>query len=213
MNQNVLRKLSYGVYVVTTWVDGKPTGCVANSIMQVTSEPATFAVSINHDNYTHECIKKTDKFAINILAETSDPSLIGKFGFKSGRDTYKFEGVDYTVEGKLPVLSGTCGYIVCDVVDRMETTTHTVFLGKLIECDLFGDKPQMTYDYYHKVIKGSAPKTAPTYVEGLDNAAKPTSTKKYRCTVCNYVYEGDSLPEDYVCPICGVGPDLFEEVE
>ena len=211
MNNNIITKLSYGVYIVTTWSDGKPVGCVANSIMQVTAEPATFAVSINHDNFTNACIKDIKKFAISVLAESSDPKLIGTFGFKSSREVDKFDGVDYSVQSRLPVLNDSCGYIVCDVIDKMETDTHTVFLGKLVAADSFGSKTQMTYDYYHKVIKGGAPKTAPTYVE-QDRTEKPQSGKKYRCTICGYVYEGDEVPDDYLCPICGVGKDLFEEI-
>ncbi len=84
MNKNVFHKLSYGVYVVSTWDDGRPTGCTANSAMQITSSPVTIAVSINHDNYTNHCINETGRFAVSILAEDSDPSIIGTFGFKSG---------------------------------------------------------------------------------------------------------------------------------
>ncbi len=91
MNKHTFHKLSYGVYVITSWGDGgKPTGCTANSAMQVTSKPATVAVSINHDNYTNECIKNSGRFAINILGEQSDPFIIGNFGFKSGKDEDKF---------------------------------------------------------------------------------------------------------------------------
>lgn len=212
MNNEILKKLSYGVYIVTTWTEGRPTGCVANSIMQVTAEPATFAVSINRDCFTNACIRDIGKFAISIIAESSNPKLIGTFGFKSGRDTDKFEGVDYSVKSRLPVLNDSCGYIVCDVIDSMETETHTVFLGKLVDCDTFGDKMPMTYDYYHRVVKGSAPKSAPTYI-AAQPTEKPKGAKKYRCTICGYVYEGDDIPDDYVCPICAVGKDLFEEVE
>lgn len=210
-NNNIATKLSYGVYVVSTWTEGKPTGCIVNSIMQVTSKPATFAISVNHSNFTNECIKKSGKFAISVLAETAKPSVIGTFGFKSGRDTDKFEDVPYTVEGKLPVLTDSCGYIVCDVINTMETSTHTVFLGELRASGQYGDKQPMTYDYYHKVIKGKAPEAAPTYIEAAADAnVKPA--KKFRCTLCGYVYEGDELPADYVCPVCGVGPELFEEI-
>ena len=89
MNKNVFRQLSYGVYVITTWKEGEPTGCIANSVMQITSSPATIAVSINHDNYTNHCIKEVEKFAVSILSEKSDPSLIGQFGFQSGKEVNK----------------------------------------------------------------------------------------------------------------------------
>ncbi len=214
MNIKTAEKLSYGVYIVTAWIDGKPTGCVANCVMQVTAEPATFAVSINRDSFTNECIKKTGKFAVSILAETSAPSLIGTFGFKSGRDTDKFADIDYAVKAKMPVINDTCGYIVCDVIDTMETATHTVFLGDLKDADLFGDKKPMTYEYYHKVIKGKAPKSAPTYVaDDEPQSAEKKPMRKFKCDICGYVYEGEELPSDYVCPICGVGPDMFTEIK
>lgn len=214
MNTDIFRKLSYGVYVVTAWSDGKPMGCVANCVMQITSEPATFSVSINHDNFTHKCIKNTGKFAVSVLAETTDPKIIGTFGFKSGKDIDKFENVGYTVEDRLPVLTDSCGYLVCDVINTMETATHTVFLGELKAAGQFGDKRQMTYDYYHKVIKGSSPKNAPTYLpQEHTNAEEGKPKRKFRCEICGYEYEGDELPEDYACPICGVGPEHFTEVK
>ena len=93
MNQSAFHKLSYGVYVVSTWDNGRPTGCTANSAMQITSTPATIAVSINHNNYTNKCISETGKFAISILAEDSNPSIIGTFGFKTGKESDKFAEV------------------------------------------------------------------------------------------------------------------------
>ncbi len=164
MNSSTFHKLSYGVYVVSTWDNGRPTGCTANSAMQITSSPATIAVSINHDNYTNKCINETGKFAISILAEDSEPSIIGTFGFKSGKDVDKFAEVKYSVKDYMPVVSDSCGYIVCDVIDKMETATHTVFLGEVKGAELFGDREAMTYTYYHKVIKGKSPKNAPTYI-------------------------------------------------
>lgn len=164
MNRNAFFKLSYGVYVVSTWDEGRATGCTANSAMQITSEPATIAVSINHDNYTNECIQKVGKFAISILGEHTDPSIIGTFGFRSGRDFNKFDEVQQTVKGYLPVVADACAYIVCEVIDKMETDTHTVFLGKVTDADLLKDDDPMTYAYYHNVIKGKSPKNAPTYI-------------------------------------------------
>ncbi len=213
MNQNTLHKLSYGVYVVSTWDQGRPTGCTANSAMQITSSPATIAVSINHNNYTNQCIKDTNKFAISILAEDSQPSIIGTFGFKSGREADKFVEVKYTVEDHMPVVSDSCGYIVCDVIDKMETATHTVFLGEVKGAEMFGDREAMTYAYYHKVIKGKSPKNAPTYIpEEEEKKAEEGKKRKFKCEVCGYVYEGEELPADYKCPVCGMGADRFKEV-
>lgn len=165
MNKNAFRQLSYGVYVISTWDEGRPTGCTANSAMQITSDPATIAVSINHDNYTNKCIQESGRFAISILGENSNPGIIGTFGFKSGRDNNKFDEVQSVIKGFLPVVADACAYIACEVIDKMETETHTVFLGKVTDADVLKADDPMTYAYYHNVIKGKSPKAAPTYIE------------------------------------------------
>lgn len=213
MDTNIFRKLSYGVYIISTWDNGRPTGCTANSAMQITSSPATIAVSINHDNYTNHCIQETGKFAVSVLAEGSDPSIIGTFGFHSGKEINKFEAVSYSVEEYMPVISDSCGYIVCNVIDKMETSTHTVFLGEVVGGEVFGNKEAMTYAYYHKVVKGKSPKNAPTYLpEEPEDKAQEEKLHKFKCEVCGYIYEGEALPENFVCPICGVGADKFDKI-
>lgn len=215
MNTKVLRSLSYGVYVVSTLDGERPTGCVANSTMQITSSPATIAVSINHDNYTNECISKSGMFAVSILSESSDPSLIGHFGFQSGRDVNKFDTVSYEMKSGLPVLTDSCGYLVCKVVDKMETSTHTVFLGEAVDGDTFSSAPAMTYAYYHNVIKGKSPKAAPTYIPEEDEK-KPEAApqQKWVCTICGYIYDGETpfeeLPDSYTCPLCKQPKSKFE---
>jgi flavin reductase (DIM6/NTAB) family NADH-FMN oxidoreductase RutF/rubredoxin len=208
VNNNIFRNLSYGVYVVSTLDGTRPTGCVANSIMQITSSPATFAVSMNHDNYTNACIKKTGKFAISILSEQSTSDLIGIFGFQSGKDVNKFEGVDAFEQEGLPIVSDSCGYIVCKVIDQMETSTHTVFLGEAVAADTLKEEEPMTYAYYHKVVKGKSPKNAPTYIE------ETNAEGKWVCSICGYEYNGEvpfeELPEDFVCPLCKQPKSRFE---
>ncbi len=204
MDKKVFRNLSYGVYVVTSKSDDKKVGCIANSAMQVTSNNPTIAVSINHDNYTNKVIKETKKFGLSILKETTDPKIIGEFGFKSSKDTDKFENVSYEEMDGIPVISDSCGKMICKVIDMMETETHTVFLGEVIEADGYTNDNPMTYKYYHEKLKGTSPKNAPTYEEekGVkqENVSK---TKKWKCKICGYVYEGESVPEDFICPICG----------
>lgn len=211
MNKNAFRNLSYGVYVISTWDQGRPTGCTANSAMQITSDPATIAVSINHDNYTNKCIQDTGKFAVSILGEHSDPSIIGTFGFQSGKEVNKFDSVSYEVRGFLPVVMDSCAYIVCEVTDKMETSTHTVFLGKVIDCDVLKKDDPMTYAYYHNVVKGKSPKAAPTYLPEEETAAP--EKERYVCKVCGYVYEGEvpfeELPDDYTCPVCKQPKSVF----
>ena len=211
MNKNVFRNLSYGVYIISTLDGGRSTGCVANSIMQITSEPATIALSMNHDNFTNSCIAASGKFAVSILSETSASSLIGQFGFQCGKDVDKFDGVGFTVKEGLPVIDDSCGYIVCNVIDTMETSTHTVFLGEVIDGDILGDAPAMTYAYYHNVVKGKSPKNAPTYLP--EDKEESGDGEKWVCSVCGYVYDGptpfEELPDSYKCPVCGQGKDKF----
>lgn len=210
MNSNAFRNISYGVYVISTWDGERPTGCTANSAMQITSEPATIAISINHANYTNQCIEKSGRFAISILAETSDSSIIGTFGFQSGKDVNKFDSVKYEIKDDMPIVSEGCAYITCEVINKMETDTHTVFLGKVLGADVLSEENSMTYAYYHKVVRGKSPKNAPTYIAEEKEEA---SSVKYVCSVCGYVYSGDvpfeELPEDYTCPICGKPKSVF----
>lgn len=216
MNTKIFRNMSYGVYIVGTMDGNRPTGCVANSIMQITSSPATVAASINHDNYTNQCIEKSGYFSFSILAENSPAELIGQFGFQSGKNVDKFDGVDFEMAGNVPVIKNTCGYVVCKVIDKMETATHTVFLGEVVDAHVYeGNGPEMTYGYYHKVVKGKSPKNAPTYLpEENETPAveKAEGSVKYVCSVCGYVYEGDPLPDGFTCPICKQGADKFKKV-
>ena len=213
MNTKIFRNMSYGVYIVGTMDGDRPTGCVANSVMQITSSPATIAASINHDNYTNECIEKAGVFSFSILSEASPADLIGKFGFQSGKEINKFDGVDFELVSGAPVLKQTCGYVVCKVVDKMETSTHTVFLGEVIAAEVYDTSvPEMTYSYYHKVVKGKSPKNAPTYLPEEEEAPKQ-AVSKCVCQICGYVYEGDELPADFICPICKQGADKFKKVD
>ena len=210
INKNAFRSMSYGVYIVSTLDGERPTGCVANSAMQITSEPATIAVSINHDNYTNACIEKTGKFAISILTEQSDPGLIGIFGFQSGKDVNKFDVLKAVVKEGLSVVTDACSYLVCKVINKMETATHTVFLGEVIAADVLKDEDAMTYAYYHKVVKGKSPKNAPTYIAEEEPVQKE---EKWVCGICGYEYRGeipfDEVPEQFVCPVCKQPKSVF----
>ncbi len=214
MNNNILRDLSYGVYIISTLDGDRATGCVANSAMQITSSPATIAVSINHDNFTNECIRKSGRFSVSILSQESDPGLIGTFGFQSGKDVDKYEKVEHEVVENVPVIKDSCGYMVCELKDSFETSTHTIFIGEIVEGDVYSNVEPMTYAYYHKVVKGKSPKNAPTYIP--DEKEESAESKViYQCSICGYIYEGstpfEQLPEDYVCPICKQPKSVFEK--
>ena len=207
MNKKVLRNLSYGVYAVSALGENRMSGCIANSIMQITSSPATLAVSMNHDNYTHECIEKSGMFAVSILSEKTDPNIISQLGFQSSRDVDKFMNVPFITKHNIAVVDDACGYLVCKVIDKKETP--------------------MTYAYYHNIIKGKSPKNAPTYqpedLDTVDSASSDSSITssnssgngKWVCSICGYVYDGDipfeELPDTFVCPICKQGKDKFKQ--
>ncbi len=220
MNINALNKLSYGVYIVSAMDGTRPTGCVANSTMQITSSPATIAVSINHGNYTNDCIRKTGKFSVSVLGEHSSADLIGTFGFRSARDINKYSGVEHETHCDVPVVADCCAWMVFSLTGSYETSTHTVFFGILEDAEIVSDDTPMTYAYYHNVIKGKSPKTAPTYIEDAPAApaspevAAPAASGIMVCDICKYEYTGDipfdELPDDWTCPICGMGKSVFK---
>ena len=164
MNNNVFRNLSYGVYIVSCKNGDKYTGCTVNSVMQITSSPATIALSVNKDNYTNSCICEHKKFAVSILSEKSNPLAIGTFGFRSGRDFEKFSFIEHIFKNDLPVVKDACCYLICEIQEKVETSTHTLFIANVIDGDILNNETPMTYAYYHNVIKGTSPKTAPTFI-------------------------------------------------
>jgi flavin reductase (DIM6/NTAB) family NADH-FMN oxidoreductase RutF/rubredoxin len=234
MNKNALQKISYGVYVITSQFDGKLNGQIANTVVQITAEPCTIAVSLNKLNLTHELVTKSRFFGISILSEEAPMQFIGQFGFKSGRDIDKFKGINYKagVTSSPIVLDYTTSYLECEVINSMDAGTHTIFLGRVVDAEIVSDAPVMTYAYYHLVKGGKSPKTAPTYIE-TSQEVKPEKKEgktmtKYRCTVCGYEYvpeQGDpdggiapgtafeDIPDSWVCPVCGAAKSEFEKVD
>lgn len=163
MDKNILRNLSYGVYAVSTLDGDRAVGCIANSIIQVSYD--TVAVSMNLNNFTHGCLEKTKKFGISILGEDVEMNTIAFLGFQSGRDKNKFEHIDTLDVDGMSIIKNSVGYLICEVVDKLDVDTHTIFIGKIVDGAVLNpDKPPMTYAYYHKVKKGNSPKNAPTYL-------------------------------------------------
>ena len=230
MNSKTLHKISYGLYVICSKNGEKMNGQIANALFQVTAEPATIAVSINKQNLTHEYIEKSNFFTVSILSENTPMGFIGNFGFKSGRDIDKFKDVEYQLgKDKVPlVLDNALACIEAKVIDKIDVGTHTIFIGRVEDADILSEDKPMTYEYYHKVKGGVSPKTAPTYSSMVDKETKKEEEKmdKYVCKVCGYVYDpekGDpdggiapgtnfeDIPDDWVCPVCGVGKEEFEK--
>ncbi len=232
MNRTALQQCSYGVYIISAQGSGKLNGQIANTVCQVTSDPATVSVCINKQNLTHELISGSRAFSVSILAEETPMQFIGRFGFKSGRDTDKFEGISYRMgPSKSPiVLDHATSYMDCELAGSMDAGTHTIFLGRVVDAEVVGDGRPMTYEHYHNVKGGKSPKTAPTYAGagGDDTTEKKGETMaSYKCNICGYVYdpaEGDpdtgigagtafeDLPYSWVCPTCGAAITEFEKM-
>ena len=229
MNQKTLHKISYGLYVVSSIKDNKKNGQIANALFQVTSEPPTVAISINKQNLTHDYIEKSKVFTISILPENTPMKFIGTFGFKSGRDIDKFNGINCIFgKTKAPIVKDySLGFIECKVIDKIDVGTHTIFCGNVIDAEVLSDENPMTYEYYHNVKGGFSPKTAPTYYSAVDKKNKEEKKMdKYVCDVCGYVYnpeKGDpdngvqpgtsfeDIPNDWVCPVCGAPKTSFNK--
>lgn len=234
MDLKTLHMISYGMYVVSSKSGNSYNGQIVNTVFQLTSEPATVAISINKQNLTHEFISKSKVFAVSILDEQTPMSFIGVFGFKSGREMNKFKEVKYKlgIIGTPVIMENTVGFLEAEVVNTIDVDTHTLFIGRLVDAEIIGQGSPMTYEFYHQVKKGTAPKTAPTYLKEVNgnnriiNKKEDNKMKKYVCSICGYVYDpevGDpdggiapgtafeDIPDDWVCPVCGVGKDQFEE--
>lgn len=203
MDKEVFKDINYGMYIVSAKDENK-VGCVINTLTQITSENPTISISVNKDNYTNQIINNTKKFIVSILSEKIDPNIISKFGFQSSRNVDKFKDIDYEIVDDIPVLlKDVCGYMVCDVIEEVDVGTHTLFIAKVSKAKKVSNLAPMTYKYYHEVIKGKAPKTAPTYIEEV-------KTNTWVCDICGYVHEGP-VPDDFICPICGVDASHFKQ--
>lgn len=213
MNPSVLYNLTYGLYVLGAFKDGRAVGCVISTCFQVTSENPLLVVSINKNNYTLEAIRDNKCFSLSIVAEDTNPEIIGKFGFFTSRDIDKYADFGFEVKGYVPCVNGKfAGRLLLEAEQFTDCGTHVLVLARLIDT-VDGTGIPMTYAYYHRVIKGKAPKNAPTY-QKEESTAEPKTECRYECQVCHYVAEMEGeLPEDYKCPICGVGRSSFKKID
>ena len=165
MNTKALHQISYGMYIVSSRKGDRINGQTCNTVIQVSSEPPIISACINKANLTHDFIDNSGVFAVSILSQDTPLSLIGRFGFKSGREVDKFEGIDYKLgETKAPiVLDNTLAYLEAKVINSVDVGTHTVFIGELVGAESIQEGEPMTYAYYHQVKRGTTPKTAPSY--------------------------------------------------
>ena len=200
MDNKVLFNIGYGLYVLTANEGEKDNGCIINTVMQVTSDPLQIAIAVNKKNYTNEMIQRTKKFNVSILSESSKFEIFKHFGFQSGRDVDKFASFYDTKRspnGVLYITQNTNSYMSAYVKQEIDLGTHTLFIAQLVAAEILSEEPTVTYTYYQNNIK-----------------PKPQKTEKkgWICKICGYIYEGEYLPPDFICPICKHSAADFEKI-
>lgn len=202
MDNQAMFALSYGLFVVTARDGDKDNGCITNTVGQVTSSPNRISLTVNKLNYTHDMIVHSGQFNVSVLSENATFDLFQRFGFQSGRNTDKFagfSGVRRTVNGLYYVTVGVSAWLSAKVVQSIDLGSHTMFIADVTDGGMLSLVPSATYTYYQAHIK-----PAPV---------KPTTAKPaWRCKICGYIYEGEVLPADFVCPICKHGAADFEKI-
>jgi len=200
MDSKALFKIGYGLYVLTAKDEQKDNGCIINTVMQVTSDPCRIAIAVNKLNYTNQMIQKNKKFNISVLSEDANFDIFKHFGFQSGANVDKFlsfNDAKRSLNGLLYITKNTNAYMSAYVQQEIDLGTHTLFIAQLVASDVLSDVPTVSYDYYQKNIK-----------------PKPENVKKsgWRCKICGYIYEGEELPPDFICPLCKHGAADFEKI-
>ena len=195
-NKKITRKITQGMYVLTT----KDGGCIVDAVSQISAgDNPLVAVAVMKNNYTNELMKNNDTFALSVIGKDTNPEIIKTFGFNSMRDINKFENIDITNIDGINIINNTLGYMICEKIDSIDNDTHTLFIGKLIEADLFKDKEAMSYTYYQE------------HKDELLKVTTDNGKTAWICSVCGYIYYGDELPDDFECPICGVNKTFFDK--
>ncbi|MBQ4478469.1 MAG: flavin reductase [Bacteroidales bacterium] len=201
--QEVLSKIGYGLYVLTAKEGEKDNGCIINAVSQITSgNPTMVSIAVNKLNYTHDMILRTSEFNVSMLTEATPFYVFEHFGFQSGKTVNKFENCSTelrTQNGILYLPKFINGVFSGKVRQTIDLSTHTLFVAEVVETLAISDDPSLSYAYYQKNIKPQP---------------QPQTEKKggWRCKICGYVYEGEELPADFVCPWCKHGPEDFEPI-
>ncbi len=194
---NAMHNITYGLYIVTA-NERKMNGCVANTLIQHTTEPNQITITLNKNNHTTEMIKQTKKFNVSMLDKTTTFDIIKRFGFSSGKDTDKFDGFDgyKMADNNIAYITlGTNAYISCEVTAEVDLGTHIMFYANVVSEEVISKEESLSYAEYHKSVKPKAEAKKGVWV----------------CKICGYVYEGDELPEDFICPLCKHDSSYFEK--
>lgn len=223
IDTKAFRSLSYGLYIVTAVSEDRHAGCVVNTFSQVTSKPAQASIAINKENATTDVIFSAGQFEVSVLSQDAPMELIGRFGFHSSADADKFADtrIAQDAAGVPYVAEHAVAHFRVRVKETMDLGTHVLIMGEVEESSVLSSDEPMTYAYYHQVKGGKTPPKASSYeapessspmpADDGDQGAAPRVA--WRCTICGHVEYVDELPDDFVCPICGVGKEMFERIE
>lgn len=190
MDKQAMYQLTYGLFILTAKEGEKDNGCIVNTVTQVTTDPNRIMVAVNKNNLTHDMIVNTGVFNVSVLTENSKFETYKHWGFQSGKNVDKLESIVYerADNGLVYIAEETNAMISAKVVSMTDLGTHTLFLADVTDAKMISKEPSVTYSYYQKNIK-QAP-------------ADAGKKKGFICVVCGYIYEGDTLPADFICPVC-----------
>lgn len=202
MDKEAIFHLTYGLYLLTAREDGKDYGCIINTAVQVSDNPDRIAISLFKGHKTHEILKRTERFNVSVITKTAPFQLFRRFGMQSARDVDKFDGFTHMGRGTdmLPYLNRDCSaYLTGHVTDQIDLGSHTLFVARVIDGKVLNPDPPCTYAYYRSDIK---PKPQPE-----------RQVPQWECTVCGYLYEGEEVPDDFICPLCKHGKEDFVKIQ
>jgi len=201
MDNKALYNLTYGLFLLSAGEDGRDNACIVNTVIQAANDPVRLSVASIKGNLTHDMIAKTGRFNVSVITEDAPFELFERFGLQSGRNTDKFAGFEETARsenGLIYLTKWANAFMSAKVTESFDLGSHTLYVGELTDAGVLSSGRPCTYAYYHSNIK--------------KNAA-PTGKKGWKCSVCGYVYEGDELPADFVCPLCRHTAEHFERIE
>ena len=198
MDLKAVQSISYGLYILSAKRENEDNACVINTVCQVTSSPVRITIAVRKENYTHDMVLESGKFTVSVLSADVEFETFRHFGFQSGRNVDKIAGMPMQ-RGKNGILfleGPVNARLECEVIQTYDLGTHTLFLANVVDAEQISQKSSVTYADYHSHIK-----------------PKPQQAKKgWRCSICGYVYEGDPLPSDFICPICKHGAVDFVKI-
>lgn len=203
MAKSAMRDLSYGVFILTASMGDKVNACITNTCIQVATNPTRVAFSVINANYTCDFLKQSQYCSIGIMAKSSSFGIIKNFGLQSGRDVNKFINYQYEKNEKsIAYVSTDCvSTLFLKIVSKTDLGSHTLFVAEVVDEKIYKNEEVLTYAYYYSNIK---PKK-----EEVDKSKKIIA---WKCKICGYIYEGEVLPKDYICPLCGHPAEDFEPV-